>query len=68
METRENVSYVFLEFFSHASICMHAGHPVCVFPDMGNQDISVTERAVDQERDWTTGVGRGPDKIQGASP
>lgn len=47
---------------------MHAGHPVCVFPDMDNQDISVTERAVDQERDWTTGVGRGPDKIQGASP
>lgn len=44
---------------------MHAGHPVCVFPDMDNQDISVTERAVDQERDWTTGVGRGPDKIQG---
>lgn len=33
--------------------------PSVFFPDMDNQDISVTERAVDQERDWTTGVGGG---------
>ena len=54
--------------FSHASVYMHAGRPVCVFPDVDNQHISVTERAVDHE-------GIGPwfrpgsqDKIQGASP
>lgn len=44
---------------------MNAGHPVCVFPDLDNQHISVTERAVDHG-----GIGSrfSPDKIQGASP
>lgn len=58
----------FFFYYSHASVFMLAGHPVCVFPDMENQHITVTETAADHE-----GIGLwfrpgSPDKIQGASP
>lgn len=47
---------------------MNAGHPVCVFPDLDNQHISVTERAVDHGGIGPWFIPGSPDKIQGASP
>lgn len=64
-EPREKVGS--FPFHTHQFTCT-PGRPVCVFPDVDNQHISVTERAADHE-----GIGprfrpRSPDKIQGASP